>query len=107
MSYFIGIIDDEADSLFTYAPGTRWSDFYDPNFSPMFQPVFDDPALAEEAKVTCGSDQFCLFDVAATKRLEVGMATMQGGEDFDRIVEMSIPSEPYTLQAIHVGMIKW
>lgn len=59
----------------------------------MFQPVFDDPALAEEAKVTCGNDQFCLFDVAATKRVDIGMATMQGGENFDRIVEMSIPSK--------------
>lgn len=91
--YFIGIIDDEADSLFTYAPGTRWSDFYHPNFSPMFQPVFDDPLLEEEAKITCGDDEFCLFDIAATKRVDIGAATMQGGEEFDRIVEMSIPSE--------------
>lgn len=58
----------------------------------MFQPTFDDPILEEEAKSVCGDDEFCLFDVAATKRVEIGIATMQGGENFDRIVEMSIPS---------------
>jgi hypothetical protein len=59
----------------------------------MFQPVFDDPVLEQEARDACGEDEFCLFDIAATKRVEIGMATMQGGESFDRIVEMSAPSE--------------
>lgn len=90
---FSGIISNEADSWFTYARGRSWSDFYDPTFSPMFQPTFDDPDLEEEAKQACGKDTFCLFDIAATKRVEIGMATMQGGEDFERFVEMSVPSK--------------
>lgn len=91
--YHTGIIDDEADSWFTYPSGSRWSDFYQPNFSPMFAATFDDPDLEAEAKEACGEDEFCLFDIAATRRVEIGMATMQGGEDFDRFVEMSVPSE--------------
>jgi len=90
---FSGIMDNPADSLFTYAPGRNWSDFYDPNFSPMFLPTFDDPALEKEATSICGSDVFCLFDIAATKRVEIGVATMEGGEDFDNLVDMSVPSE--------------
>ena len=46
-----------------------------------------------EAREACGEDEFCLFDVAATKNVEIGMATMQGGENFDRFMEMSVPSE--------------
>ena len=59
----------------------------------MFEPTFSDSALEEEAKRTCGDDESCLFDIAATKRVEVGLTTMQGGESFDMIVEMSKPSE--------------
>ena len=63
----------------------------------MFVATFDDPELEMEAKEACGEDEFCLFDIAATRRVEIGMATMQGGEDFDRIVEMSVPSELITM----------
>ena len=59
----------------------------------MFDSTFDDPVLEEKAKEICGDDEFCLFDVAATKKVEIGMATMEGGQAFDEIVEMSIPSE--------------
>lgn len=59
----------------------------------MFEATFDDPELEMEAKAVCGDDEFCLFDIAATKKVEIGMSTMQGGEDFDNYVEMSVPSE--------------
>ena len=41
----------------------------------------------------CGDDQFCLFDIAATKRVEIGAATMEGLKALDMIIEMSNPSE--------------
>ena len=41
----------------------------------------------------CGDDSFCLFDIAATKRVEIGAATMEGQEMLETIVEMSKPSE--------------
>ena len=40
----------------------------------------------------CGDDENCLFDVAATNRVDIGMATLEGLENFNEIVEMAIPS---------------
>ena len=59
----------------------------------MFAPTFTDTTLQEEAKEVCGDDSFCLFDIAATKCVEIGAATMEGQEMMDTIVEMSKPSE--------------
>ena len=58
----------------------------------MFEPTFENSTLEKEAKEVCGDDKYCLFDVAATKKVEIGMATMEGGENFEAIVEMSVPS---------------
>ena len=88
-----GIIQNPADSLFTYAPEENWSDFYAPDFVPMFEAKFSDTRLEEQAKEVCRDDKFCLFDIAATKRVEVGVATMVDGEMFDTIVEMAVPSK--------------
>lgn len=59
----------------------------------MFKPTFTNSTLEKEAKEVCGDDEYCLFDIAATKKVEIGMATMEGGENFDMIVEMSVPSK--------------
>ena len=59
----------------------------------MFAPTFTDTTLQEEAKEVCGDDSFCLFDIAATKRVEIGAATMVGQEMLETIVEMSKLSE--------------
>ena len=59
----------------------------------MFEAEFNNTQLEEEAKEVCGDDKFCLFDIAATKRVEVGAATMVDGEMFDTIVEMAVPSK--------------
>ena len=76
-----------------YAPGESWSDFYAPDFAPMFVAEFNNTQLEEEAKEICRDDKFCLFDIAATKRVEIGAATMIDGEMFDTIVEMAVPSK--------------
>ncbi len=59
----------------------------------MFKPEFNDSVLEEAAKAICKGDTFCLFDIAATKNMDIGMATMMGGENFDAIVSMSEPSK--------------
>ena len=41
----------------------------------------------------CGEDKSCLFDVAATKNVDIGMSTMMGVQDFADIVELAEPSE--------------
>ena len=40
-----------------------------------------------------GDDQFCVFDIAATEREEVGMSTMQGNLDLEVITELSQPGQ--------------
>ena len=90
---WVGIIDRESDSLFTYRPSDSWSKFYDPDFIPMFAPTFTDPALEEQANMICKGNSFCLFDIAVTKRVEIGAATMQGMQIRDTAIDMSKPSK--------------
>uniref|UniRef100_A0A1X7TZR4 EGF-like domain-containing protein n=2 Tax=Amphimedon queenslandica TaxID=400682 RepID=A0A1X7TZR4_AMPQE len=85
------IIGDPSDSLFIYDFPKRWSTYYDPSFTPVYEPVFTDPNLEEKANEICGNDDFCKFDIAATGRTEIGEATLNGGKIFDAIVNLSQP----------------
>ena len=78
-----GIIDNANDSLFSYneSLGESWAYFYDPDYTPAFAPTFDDPDLEAEAIEICGDSAFCLFDIAATKRPEIGMTTAVNNQD--------------------------
>ncbi len=49
--------------------------------------------MEARAKEICGVDESCLFDIAATKNEDIGMATMMGVMDFDMIVESAEPSK--------------
>ena len=88
-----GIIDDPNNSLFSYGEGKSWADYFDPDFTPAYQPTFTDSALEERAMEICGDGQFCVFDIAATEREEVGMSTMQGNLDLEVITELSQPGQ--------------
>ena len=88
-----GIIDDPDNSLFSYEEGKSWADYFDIDFTPAYQTTFTDPALEERAMEICGDDQFCVFDIAATEREEVGMSTMQGNLDLEVITELSQPGQ--------------
>ena len=79
------------DSLFVYRDGESWMTFYQPEFVPQFDAVFNDPSLEAQAMEICGDDLFCLFDIANTERPEVGMSTMHGNLVFEEIVEISQP----------------
>ena len=80
-------MDSPLDSLFTYRPGETWATFYDPNFTPIFRPVFSSSALEAQANATCGNDIQCLFDVAATGRLEIGEVSMEFGVEIEESLE--------------------
>ena len=88
-----GIIDTPRDSLFTYQPGENWATYYDPFFSPIFVPNISDPILKQEADSICGGNFFCLFDIAATGRTDIGLSTLVGSEEYDEILEQQIPSK--------------
>ena len=40
---------------------------------------------------TCGDDVFCLYDVATTGRMDIGLSTLNGSQDFDELVKLSYP----------------
>ena len=86
---FAGIINGSNDSLFTYANGENFTTFFDPTFNPEFQPTFSDPGLEAQASAICGSDVFCLFDIAATGRTDIGSSTLVGSQTFDNIVALA------------------
>ena len=83
-----------SESFFAYnRPGESYQTFLDSDFTPAFEPVFDDPELEERAAEICGEDKSCLFDVAATRNEDIGKATMMGVADFDVLVESAEPSK--------------
>ena len=59
----------------------------------MFGAVFTSLELEEKAKKLCKNDNFCLYDIAATGRVELGMTTLTGSEDFEELVELSAPGK--------------
>ena len=88
-----GIIDTPQDSLFTYQPGENWRTYYDPFYTPIFAPVFSDPDLLQQATNICGDNFFCLFDIAATGRTDIGLSTLVGSDEYDEILSLRIPSK--------------
>ncbi|XP_033642813.1 uncharacterized protein LOC117302931 isoform X2 [Asterias rubens] len=76
-----------SDSLFFYTPGTSWSSYNDPTFTPLFldqliaSTANDDPAFLQESRDMCGTDNQCLFDALATKSLTRGVDTKVQSEE--------------------------
>ena len=68
-----------------------WADFHDPDFAPIFAPTFSDPALETQAMSLCAGDQACLYDVAVTGRLDIGMATRGGSEELAMFAALAVP----------------
>ena len=87
-----GIVDSPLDSLFTYRPGESWVTFYDPYFVPIYTPVFTSAALQQQANALCGDDTECLFDVAATGRVDIGEAAVESALSFKSQVRSSEPT---------------
>lgn len=75
-----------------YKPGDNLFTYFDPTFAPVFEPNFNDTKLEEEALKICGDDRFCLFDIATTKRKEIGATTLSDSENFEVMVNSSEPS---------------
>ena len=95
-----GIIADPAQSLFTYGADGSWDTFYQPDYTPAFEVEFSNPELEEEARAICGSDDLCLFDVAATGDINIGVATKESGEEQETITELFTTSKvmlPYVV----------
>ena len=63
--------------MFTYAHNESVDTFARPNFVPMFADniTWSNDSVKQEAEAQCGDDYECLFDVASTNDLSVGIAT--------------------------------
>ena len=76
----------------------NWTDFHDPDFIPTFNPNFMDSELENQARDVCNGDTACLFDVAATGRLEIGSSALSAREEQNINTALSVPSKLMCLQ---------
>ncbi len=90
-SFSTGLIDSPSKSLFSYQPGDNWANYYDPYFVPYFTPVFTNPILEMQANEFCEGDEFCLYDIAATGNVDIGLATLQESQRYEEIIKFSLP----------------
>lgn len=90
-STYIGIIDSANDSLFTYGANESWSDFYSPDFAPIFEVDFNSSSISVESFDICEGDLFCIFDIAATGNMAIGLTTLSGGQELEMINTLSAP----------------
>ena len=88
----VGIIRNESASLFTYPPSAGFEFYYYPGYTPLFEAVFSNSTLQEEAEEICGSDDRCLFDIAVTGRIEIGICSIEQVEFIDNVTHLSLPS---------------
>ena len=51
-----------------------------------------------QAREICGDDEFCLFDIAATGRVDVGVSTLESSDVIEEIYSFLIPGESTTEQ---------
>ncbi len=58
--------------------------------------VFSNASLEQAADELCGDDLFCRFDIATTENTMVGLSTLNGGQEFKDIVNISRPSKSCT-----------
>ena len=68
---------NQSQSLFTYAHHESVDTYSKPDFEPMFADniTWHNDSLRQKAEEECGDDHECLFDVASTNDLSVGMVT--------------------------------
>ena len=88
---YIGIVDSANDSLFSYGANESWSDFYSPDFAPIFEVDFNSSSISVESFDICEGDLFCIFDIAATGNMAIGLTTLSGGQELEMINTLSAP----------------
>ncbi len=90
---FAGIISDPTESLFTYDQSDSFYTYHHLEYAPLFQVIFINSSLQTLAESQCQGSQLCLFDIAATGDIEVGIATMNTENVIAYIMETSSPSK--------------
>ena len=81
-----GRVEKASRSLFPRIPQEEWDELNDPSFVPVFQPKFTSSELNATATTVCRGEEECLFDVAASGRLEVGLATLEFVKEYNKFL---------------------
>lgn len=81
-----GRVEKASRSLFPRIPQEQWDELNDPSFVPVFHPRFSTQELNATATTVCSGEEECLFDVAASGRLEVGLATLEFVKEYKKIL---------------------
>ena len=79
------------DSLFTYRTGESLDIFNDVSFVPDFEPTFADPAIELQANAACNGDIACLFDIATTGNINIGLSTLNASQNVETVNQLSMP----------------
>ena len=58
---------------------------------PIYQPVFSDTSLQQQATEVCGTDLECLFDMAATGRRDIGQVSVEVEQEIEETLELQVP----------------
>ena len=58
---------------------------------PIYQPVFSDTSLQQQATEVCGTDLECLFDMAATGRRDIGQVSVEVEQEIEEILQLQVP----------------
>ena len=56
------------------------------NYS-LCEPEFPDSHMQMQALEACGGDSFCLFDMAATGRMEVRISTFAASQELEKLLK--------------------
>ena len=76
--------------MFTYDEGKNHASYFDDNYLPTFLDqddlVFDNATLGKLARVECGDNKQCLFDIHTTGKVRIGKASKESVESFIAII---------------------
>ena len=92
LTSYLGIVSDPHSSLFTYGPDRDWDSFYKVNYVPAFEASFSSNELEQQANETCGNNKLCIFDIAATGDVAIGISTMESLKEYEKLKELFLPS---------------
>ncbi len=59
----------------------------------MYELVFADPDVEQQALLLCNGEQMCLFDIAVTGKMDVGLSTLIANQEVTLVTQLSLPGQ--------------
>ena len=99
-----GAIGSQNESIFHYRPYETFDEFFDSTFPAAYVPSFMDQALEMQAYSICDDDPFCIFDIAVTSNLELGLSTHMVGESIEILDDLAVPGKRYNTEDLYLQL---